>query len=234
MKLSVLVPVFNEERSVDRALKSLIGVDFPCEVEIIVVNDGSTDLTAERLALVSAPEVLVHSHPKNLGKGAAIKTAASLATGDHLVIYDADGEYEADELPDLLGPVIDGEADVVYGTRGFKSHTSYSFWYVMGNKAVTMAANVLFNAWISDLETCYKLIPRDLFNELNIKSKGFGMEAEITAKLLKAGYRPYEVPISYKARTRIEGKKLTWRDGVEALWILLKVRISPGKLTLPR
>lgn len=234
MKLSVLVPVFNEENTVQKALKALSDVDFPCEVEIIVVNDGSTDRTADKLSSSEAPGLMIHSHPKNLGKGAAIKTAARLATGDHLVIYDADAEYDAHELPALLAPVIAGEAQVVYGSRTFKSHTSYSFWYVMGNKAVTFAASFLFNAWITDLETCYKLMPRDLFNALDIRSKGFGMEAEVTAKLLKAGYRPYEVPISYKARTRLEGKKLTWRDGVNALWILLKVRLSPTRLPRPR
>ena len=118
-----------------------------------------------------------------------------------------------------------GEAKIVYGTRTFGSHTAYSFWYVIGNKAVTMWANVLYNSWISDLETCFKLLPLDLYRALDIRSAGFGMEAEVTAKLLGAGHRPYEVPISYTARSREEGKKLTWRDGVEALWILARLRI---------
>jgi len=170
--------------------------------------------------------VVQHRHPVNRGKGAAIRTAARLATGDYLIICDADLEYSPEEIPALLRPVIAGDAEVVYGTRSFGSHTAYSFWYVVGNKAVTMAANALFDAWISDLETCFKLLPLPLYRSLEIRSAGFGMEAEITGKLLKLGWRPYEVNISYQARSRAEGKKLTWRDGVEALWILSRIRFS--------
>jgi len=141
-------------------------------------------------------------------------------------MYDADLEYYPEDIPKLLEPVLENEAKVVYGTRAFQSHTAYSFWYVLGNKAVTMAANILFDSWISDLETCFKLMPIDLYRSLNVKSKGFGMEAEVTAKLLKRGVRPYEVPINYKARSREEGKKLTWHDGVEALWLLAKIRFG--------
>src|SRR4029453_10786824 len=134
-------------------------------------------------------------------------------------------EYAPEQIPDLLEPVLRGEAQVVFGTRTFGSHTAFSFWYVLGNKAVTMFANVLFNTWISDLETCFKLMPLALYRELDIRSAGFGTEAEVTGKLLKRGRLPFEVPISYKARRRDEGKKLTWRDGVEALWIITKVRL---------
>jgi hypothetical protein len=141
-----------------------------------------------------------------------------------MIICDADLEYSPEEIPSLLDPILAGQAEVVYGTRTFGSHTAYSFWYVMGNKAVTMFANVLYNSWISDLETCFKLMPLPLYRSLRVKSAGFGMEAEVTAKLLRAGHRPYEVPISYAARSREDGKKLTWRDGVEALWILLRHR----------
>jgi hypothetical protein len=141
-----------------------------------------------------------------------------------MIICDADLEYSPEEIPSLLEPVLQGEAEIVYGTRSFGSHTAYSFWYVMGNKAVTMWANVLYNSWISDLETCFKLMPLALYRSLDVRSAGFGMEAEVTAKLLRSGHRPYEVPISYTARSREEGKKLTWRDGVEALWILLRLR----------
>ena len=141
-----------------------------------------------------------------------------------MIICDADLEYSPEEIPSLLEPVLDAKAEVVYGTRTFGSHTAYSFWYVMGNKAVTMWANVLYNAWISDLETCFKLMPLALYRSLDVKSAGFGMEAEVTAKLLRSGHRPYEVPISYSARSREAGKKLTWRDGVEALWILARLR----------
>jgi len=139
---------------------------------------------------------------------------------------DADLEYSPEELPELMSVVLRGDSQVVYGTRTFGSHTAYSFWYVMGNKTVTFFANLLFNSWISDLETCFKLMPIALYRELDVRSAGFGMEAEITGKILARGIRPYEVPISYRARGREEGKKLTWKDGVEALWILIRIRLS--------
>ncbi len=164
-------------------------------------------------------------HTRNRGKGAAIRTAAKAASGDYVVVFDADGEYEATDLPKLLAPVLDGRAEVVYGSRTFGSHSAYSFWYVMGNKGITLAANVLFNSYISDLETCYKLMPRQLYLDLRVRSAGFGMEAELTAKLLKRGIRPFEVPISYTARSREAGKKITWTDGVQALWLLGRERV---------
>jgi hypothetical protein len=139
---------------------------------------------------------------------------------------DADLEYAPEEIPALLEPVLDGEAEVVYGNRTFGSHAAFSFWYVMGNKLVTTTANVLFNSYIGDLETCFKLMPLALYRDLDVRSPGFGMEAEITGKLLKRGIRPFEVPITYRARNREQGKKITWRDGVEALWILVRVRVS--------
>ena len=165
-----------------------------------------------------------------MGKGAAIRTGVDRATGDCLVILDADLEYDPQDIPRLLEPVLDGRAEVVYGNRTFGSHSSFSFWYVMGNKAVTTAANMLYNCYLGDLETCFKLMPLALYRSLDVKSKGFGMEAEVTGKLLRRGIRPYEVPISYRARTREEGKKITWRDGVEALWILMRERLRrPGR-----
>jgi hypothetical protein len=141
-----------------------------------------------------------------------------------VIVCDADLEYAPSDIPALLGPILEGEADVVFGTRSFGSHTAYSFWYVLGNWAVTMAANVLFNAWLSDLETCFKVMPLDLYRDLDLREEGFGVEPEITAKLLKRHIRPYEVPITYRARGREQGKKLTWRDGVMALWILARIR----------
>ncbi len=228
MRLSILIPVYNEAATVASALSRVLHVDFPAHVaaEVVVVDDGSTDGTSAQLDAVDDPRVRLVRHPVNRGKGAAIRTAASAATGDYMIICDADLEYAPEEIPRLLAPVVAGEATVVYGTRTFGSNTAFSFWYVLGNKAVTMFANVAFNCWISDLETCFKLLPLDLYRDLDIRSTGFGMEAEVTGKLLRRGIRPFEVPISYRARTREQGKKLTWRDGVEALWILSRERMA--------
>lgn len=251
MKLSILVPVHDEAATLDRALDRLAAVDYPCPIELVVVDDGSSDESARIIArfadrLAPAPaaaaakpfhdrpegwepegrvELVTERHPVNRGKGAAIRTAAGLASGDMMTICDADLEYDPADIPRMLEPVLRGETEVVFGTRTFGSHTSYSFWYVLGNKGVTTFANVAFNCYISDLETCFKLMPLSLYRELEVRSAGFGMEAEITGKLLGRGIRPYEVPISYRARTREQGKKLTWRDGVEALWILTRIRL---------
>jgi glycosyltransferase involved in cell wall biosynthesis len=225
VKLSILMPVYNEEARLPEALKQALGVDYPCEIEFVIVDDGSRDATPDILGRVDDARVTVVTHPRNLGKGAGIKDAVAHATGDYMVILDADLEYDPQDIPRLLDPVLDGRAEVVYGNRTFGSHSSFSFWYVMGNKGVTTVANMLYNCYLGDLETCFKLMPLALYRSLDIKSKGFGMEAEVTGKLLRRGIRPYEVPISYRARTREEGKKITWRDGVEALWILARERI---------
>ena len=226
VKLSILVPVYNEAKTVQRAVKRVLDVNFPCQVEVVIVDDASTDGTAELIDQLHDERLIKLRHPANGGKTAAILTAAAAATGDFMVPLDADLEYQPEEIPTLLGPVLSGEAEVVYGNRGFGSHSAYSFWYVMGNKAVTTFANVLFNAYIADLETCFKLMPLELLRSLNITSSGFGMEAEITGKLLARGIRPFEVPITYKARSREAGKKITWRDGVQALWILGRIRLA--------
>jgi glycosyltransferase involved in cell wall biosynthesis len=225
VKLSILMPVYNEEARVTDALKQALDVEYPCEVELLVVDDGSTDRTREILAGMDDSRMRVILHQRNQGKGAAIMTAATAAEGDYLVILDADLEYSPEDIPRLMQPVLEGRTTVVYGNRTFGSHSSFSYWYVMGNKAVTTAANVLFNCYLGDLETCFKLMPVELYRSLRIRSRGFGMEAEVTGKLLRNRYRPYEVPISYHARSREEGKKITWRDGVEALWILLRERV---------
>jgi len=224
VKLSILMPVYNEEERIADALKQALAVDYPCETELVVVNDGSRDGTAEILDAADDPRLRVIHHPRNAGKGAAIKTAVDSANGDYMVILDADLEYDPQDIPRLLGPVLDGRAKVVYGNRTFGSHSAFSFWYVMGNKAVTTFANVLFNSYIGDLETCFKLMPVALYRSLDVKSRGFGMEAEVTGKLLRQKIRPYEVPITYHARGREEGKKITWKDGVEALVILGRER----------
>lgn len=225
MKLSILMPVYNEEAHVAEAVKQTLAVEYPCEVELVIVDDGSRDRTAEMLGQLSEPSLRVITHPRNRGKGTAIRTAAKEADGDYVVMLDADLEYDPQDIPKLLGPVLDGRARVVYGNRIFGAHTAYSFWYVMGNRAITTAANVFYNSYLGDLETCFKLMPASLFRSLDIRSAGFGLEAEITAKLLRRGIKPYEVPISYRARSRDEGKKITWRDGVEALWILGRERV---------
>jgi dolichol-phosphate hexosyltransferase len=225
VKLSILMPVYNEFATLTSAIKEVLSVDFPCEIELVVVDDGSTDGTRDLYSsFANEPRVNVHLHESNQGKGAAIRTAASVATGDYLIMCDADLEYQPAQIPSLLEPVLTGEAEVVYGTRTFGSHNSYSYMYVLGNKAVTTFANILFNCYISDLETCFKLIPATLYRELRVRDTGFGMEAEVTGKLLRRGIRPYEVSISYKARSRAAGKKLTWRDGAKALWILIRER----------
>jgi dolichol-phosphate hexosyltransferase len=225
MQLSILMPVFNERVRVADAVKQALAVDYPCDIELVVVDDGSRDGTGEILAGLDDPRVRVITHPRNAGKGAAIRTAADAAEGDYMIILDADLEYDPRDIPTLLRPVLEGRATVVYGNRTFGSHSAYSFWYVMGNKGLTTVANLLFNSYIGDLETCFKLLPTDLYRALDVRSRGFGMEAELTAKLLRRRVRPFEVPISYRARNRDEGKKITWRDGLEAVWILGRERI---------
>ncbi|WP_030486631.1 glycosyltransferase family 2 protein [Micromonospora chokoriensis] len=224
MQLSILMPVHNEAERVAEALKQALAVEYPCEIEIVVVDDGSSDDTAEILSRMDDARLRVVTHPRNAGKGAAIKTAVASARGEYMVILDADLEYDPQDIPKLLAPVLEGHATVVYGNRTFGSHSAYSFWYVVGNRGLTTAANMLFNSYIGDLETCLKLMPVELYRSLDIHSRGFGMEAEVTGKLLRRRIRPYDVPISYRARGRDDGKKITWRDGVEALWILGRER----------
>lgn len=226
IKLSVLMPVYNEEATVETMIERVTKVAFPCDYELVIVDDASRDGTAKILESIDHPNVVKLRHTTNQGKGGAIRTAARAATGTHVVPCDADLEYKPEEIPLLLKPIIEGDAEVVYGNRAFGSHTSYSYWYVLGNKGVNTVANVLYNSYIGDVETCMKLMPLDLYRSLDIKSNGFGMEAEITGKLLAKGIRPYEVPISYRARGREEGKKITWKDGVEAVWILGKIRFA--------
>jgi glycosyltransferase involved in cell wall biosynthesis len=225
MKLSILMPVYNEEARLAEALKQVLAVDYPCEVELIVVNDGSKDSSGEILERIDDARVEVVTHARNFGKGAAIRTAVGHATGAYMMIFDADLEYDPRDIPKMIAPVLDGRATVVFGNRTFGSHSSFSFWYVLGNKAVTTVANMLYNCYLGDLETCFKLMPVELYRSLDVRSRGFGMEAEVTGKLLRRRFRPYEVAISYTARSREEGKKITWRDGVDALWILGRERV---------
>ena len=224
MKLSILIPAYNEAATVGVAVKRLLDIRYPCDIELVIVNDGSVDHTMDVLNGIDDPRVVVTEHKANRGKGAAVRTAAALATGDYMLVFDADLEYSAEDILGLLAPLQRGDAEVVYGVRTFGASTAHSFWFVIGNRVNTFTANALFNTWISDLHTCLKLLPLALFRELPVRENGFGLDTELTAMLLARGVRPYEVPIHYKARSREEGKKLTWGDGVDATWILLRVR----------
>jgi len=226
VKLSILIPAYNEAATVGVAVKRLLDIRYPCDIELVIVNDGSVDDTMNVLSGIDDPRVVVTEHKVNRGKGAAVRTAAALATGDYMLIFDADLEYSADDILSLLAPLQRGDAEVVYGVRTFGANTAHSFWFVIGNRVNTFTANALFNTWISDLHTCLKLLPLSMFRELPVKENGFGLDTELTAMLLARGVRLYEVPIHYKARSREEGKKLTWGDGVDSTWILLRVRMK--------
>jgi glycosyltransferase involved in cell wall biosynthesis len=225
--LSILMPVYNERATVEEAIAQALAADLPVDdVQLVIVDDGSEDGTREILAGGDWPEgVKVLTHDRNRGKGAAVRTALDAADGRYAAIMDADLEYDPNDLRRLLEPLLEGQADVVFGTRGFASHASFSFWYVLGNKAVTMAANVLYNSWLADIMTCHKVMPTETWRSLGLRSRGFTIEPEITAKLLMAGHRIYEVPITYRARTRAEGKKLTAMDGVRTLATLARYRV---------
>ncbi len=226
--LTILMPVFNERATVVRAIEDALGAELPVESrELIVVDDGSTDGTRELLRDSEWPaEVTVVFHERNRGKGAALQTALEHATGEYAAILDADLEYSAADLAPLLQPLLDDAASVVFGTRSWSSHAAFSFWYVVGNKAVTFATNAIYNCWISDVMTCHKVMRTDLFRSLSLSERGFAIEPEITARVLRAGHRIYEVPISYTARSREEGKKLTALDGLRVLRTLVRCRIA--------
>jgi len=222
------MPVYNEHSTVAQAVEDALGAELPVDArQLVIVDDGSTDGTLEILRTTEWPEnVIVVEHDRNRGKGAAIQTALTHATGDFAAILDADLEYRAADLAPLLEPLLTGEARVAYGTRSWASHSAYSFWYVMGNKAVTHATNVLYNCWISDVMTCHKAMSTELFRSLKLRERGFAIEPEITARVLLAGERIYEVPITYKARSREEGKKLTALDGLRVLRTLVRCRVG--------
>jgi glycosyltransferase involved in cell wall biosynthesis len=226
--LTILMPVFNELATIEAAVEDALSAELPVgHRELVVVDDGSSDGTRELLAGRTWPQnVQIVLHERNLGKGAAIQTALQHATCEYAAILDADLEYRAGDLAEVLEPLISGEARVVFGTRAWTSQSSFSFWYVMGNKAVTMATNVLYNCWISDVMTCHKAMHTDLFRSLRLRERGFAIEPEIAARLLRSGERIHEVPISYRARTREAGKKLTTLDGVRVLRTLVRCRLT--------
>ena len=226
-KLSILMPVYNEEANAARAISEVLKVDYPCAMELIVVDDGSTDGTYNRLSMVDDDRVTVYRHVAKRGKGAALLTAASLATGSYMVPFNADLEYSAEDIPRLMTPVLKGRCSVVYGTRISGRNTVYhSYRSARGNRLLTQLANVLFDACISDLHTCLKLVPRATFNELALREPGFGLDVELTASLLKRGVRPFEVPVTYYSRSHSQGKKVSWRYAVACARILLRVRMG--------
>lgn len=221
--LSVLIPALNEDSTLQAVIDEVLRVDE--EMELILVDDGSTDDTWRIMeAAADGDRVRAFRHERNRGKGAAVRTALQYARGEVVIIQDADLEYSPSEYPLLLKPIREGRARVVYGTRSFLSHESFSFWYVIGNRLVTLATNILYNCYISDMETCYKVMPRQVALSLDLQARGFEIEPEITGKLMRLGQRIYEVPISYAARSREEGKKLTAADGVKALVTLVRYR----------
>jgi glycosyltransferase involved in cell wall biosynthesis len=221
------MPVFNERATVEAALDDALTAELPVtRRQIVVVDDGSTDGTRELLASRALPEnVTIVYHDRNLGKGAAVRTALAHAQEEFAAILDADLEYHASDLGHVLEPLLTGEAHVVFGTRAWTSQSSFSFWYVMGNKAVTFATNVLYNCWISDVMTCHKAMRTELFRSLPLRERGFAIEPEIAARVLLAGERIHEVPISYRARGREAGKKLTAYDGLRVLRTLVRCRV---------
>jgi glycosyltransferase involved in cell wall biosynthesis len=226
--LSILMPVYNELATVERAIDDALSADLPVESrQLVVIDDGSTDGTRELLRGREWPDaVTLVLHEKNRGKGAALRTGLKHATGTWSAILDADLEYRASDLGPLLEPLLAGEAHVVFGTRSWSSHSAYSFWYVMGNKGVTFATNVIYNCWISDVMTCHKAMSTELFRSLRLRERGFAIEPEITARVLRSGERIFEVPISYAARSREEGKKLTAIDGLRVLKTLIRCRVG--------
>src|SRR2546421_2197856 len=225
-KLSVVVPVFNERNTLVEILRRMRAVDLPdgIEREIIVIDDGSTDGTREVLKQLGDSTVRVVMHPENKGKGAAVRTGFAHAVGDYILVQDADLEYDPDDWPKLLAPVLRGKARVVYGSRFTGERRNMLFLHWIGNRFLSLMTNVLYNSTLSDMETCYKLFERDVLDGMQLHAERFDFEPEFTAKVLRRGIRIYEVPVSYAGRELNEGKKITWRDGVTALWTLVKYR----------
>lgn len=227
MTLSVLMPVYNERERVEQAIAAVLATKLPTELELIVVDDGSTDGTREILrAWRWDSRVRYLEHDRNRGKGAAIQTALAAATGEYAAIFDADLEYDPEDLAVLLPPLISGRANAAFGVRAFDGYSAHSFWFVIGNRGVTLVCNLLFNVFLHDIMTCQKVIRTELFRSLNLRANGFSIEPEITARLLRRGERIFEVPVHYRARSTAEGKKLTAYDGVRTIAMLLRCRFA--------
>jgi len=224
--LSVIVPVFNERVTVAEVIRRIRAVEVPVDIEIIVVDDGSSDGTEKVLTALGDSTVRILTHPVNRGKGAAIRTGMASARGDLLLIQDADLEYDPQDWPRLLDPILRGKAQVVYGSRFTGERKNMLPLHWIGNRFLSMVTNLLYSSTMSDMETCYKLFDREVLKGITIESDKFDFEPEITAKVLRRGYRIYEVPISYAGREASEGKKITWRDGIGALRALIKYRFK--------
>jgi glycosyltransferase involved in cell wall biosynthesis len=224
--LSVIVPVFNERVTVAEVIRRVRAVDVPVDVEVIVVDDGSSDGTDKVLSALADSTVRVLTHPVNQGKGAAIRTGMAAARGDLLLVQDADLEYDPEDWPRLLDPILRGKAQVVYGSRFTGERKNMLPLHWIGNRFLSLVTNILYSSTMSDMETCYKLFDRRVLEGITIQSDKFDFEPEITAKVLRRGYRIYEVPISYAGREVSEGKKITWRDGIGALRALIKYRFT--------
>ena len=225
MKISVIIPVYNEALTIKEIIFRVQNVDL--EKEIIVVDDHSTDGTSAQLKDINEQyeNVQILTHDRNRGKGAALRTGFAAAGGDIIIIQDADLEYDPQEYKVLLGPILDGRADVVYGSRFLGGpHRVLFFWHYVGNKFLTLLADVFSNLNLSDMETCYKVFKKNVLNEIKLRSNRFGFEPEFTMKVAKKGFRVYEVPISYSGRTYEEGKKIVWKDGLKAIFAILWFR----------
>jgi glycosyltransferase involved in cell wall biosynthesis len=229
MKLSVVIPVHNEASTIEEVLDKVTAVELDgIEKEIIVADDGSTDGSLElvqRSHLAQADLVKVYASPVNFGKGAAVRTGFNFATGHIILIQDADLELDPQEYDRLLAPILSGQCQVVYGSRFKENSNRIPLKTLLANKFLTMLTNILFNGCLTDMETAYKVFKAEVLQKIKLKRVGFDFEPEITARLLKAGYHIYEVPVSYNPRTSYEGKKIGWRDGVEAIWTLIMCRL---------
>ncbi|KPA16807.1 glycosyltransferase group 2 family protein [Candidatus Magnetomorum sp. HK-1] len=227
--LSIIIPAFNEIDTIENCLNAVLATSF--KKEILIVDDGSTDGTREYLKNLSQPDIVVKFHEKNQGKGSAIQTALDHMTGDIVLIQDADLEYDPSEYPILLKPILDDRADVVFGSRfsGYGAHRLLYYWHYLGNKFLTTLSNFFTNINQTDMECCYKVFRREAISDVRIQEKRFGFEPEITAKMAKKKLRIYEVPVSYYGRTYEAGKKITWKDGVRAIWCILKYNVCRPK-----
>ncbi len=225
--LSILMPVYNERDRIEQAITEVLATELPTDFELIIVDDGSSDGTREILRAGSWNErVRRFEHDHNQGKGAAVRTALTQARGEYAAIFDADLEYDPGDLALLMPPLLDNRANVCFGVRAFDGYTSHSFLFVLGNKGVTLACNVLFNVYLHDIMTCHKVIRTDVFRSLPLQSAGFAIEPEITARLVQRGERIFEVPVHYRARSNEEGKKLTAVDGFRVIGTLVRCRFS--------